>query len=165
MKYSLGTIVKLSGVALVALALVAFVACGGSSEGSDEAETGGGGEEKVSEVGSSTVHVSLNEWSISPAHGGGFEADAGDSVFEIHNEGAAPHDLKIIKTELAPDALPVANGMVDLEAAGEVVGSVDPLLGGEAAVEQGHLEEGNYVLICNIPGHYQQGMFAALATR
>lgn len=162
MKYSLTAILKLGGVALLALALVAFIACGGSSDGSDDAGTTGGSEE-TPEGGANNVHVALNEWSISPEDGPAFEADAGDAVFEIHNEGAAPHDLKIIKTHLAPDALPVTDGVVDLEAAGEVVGGVDPLLGGEVVTEQGHLEAGDYVLICNIPGHYQAGMSAALA--
>ena len=159
MRYSPAAILKLTGAALLAVGLVALIACGGSPDGSDEAP------DDVSEGGSSTVHVALNEWSISPAHGSGFEAGKGDAVLEIHNEGAAPHDLKIIKTDLPPDALPTSNGIVDLEAAGEVVAGTDTLSGGEIVVEEAHLEPGNYVLVCSIPGHYQAGMTAALAVK
>lgn len=162
MRYSLATILKLVGAAVLAVALTSLIACGGSSSGSDEAGSASRDEE-ISEGGSGSVHVALNEWDIRPIEGSAFEIDAGDAVFEIHNEGAAPHDLKIIKTDLAPGALPIADGTVDLEAAGDVVGGVDPLLTGEVAVEEVHLERGNYVVVCTIPGHFDQGMTAALA--
>ena len=162
MRHSLAAILKLVGVAVLAVALVALIACGGSSDTSDESGSAGG-DEQTSEGGSGSVHVALTEWSITPAEGSALEAGAGDAVFEIHNEGAAPHDLKIIKTDLAPGALPITNGIVNLEAAGDVVGGVDPLLTGEVAVEEVHLERGNYVLVCTIPGHFDQGMTAALA--
>jgi uncharacterized cupredoxin-like copper-binding protein len=51
---------------------------------------------------------------------------------------------------------------VDQEAAGEVIGGVDPIAGGEIYVEPYSLDAGNYVIICTIPGHYQQGMSAEL---
>src|SRR4030042_617915 len=100
MRHSPAAILRLTGAALLAVGLVALIACGGSSGGSAEVADG------ASEGSSSTVHVSLNEWSISPAHGSGFEAGKGDAVIEIHNEGAAPHALKINKTDLPPTGLP-----------------------------------------------------------
>ena len=176
MRIEMATILKLATVALLALAVVAFIACGGSSSGSDDTATGGGGDDVAEhvddEVGDDeadehvdeggTVHVALNEWSITPAHGEAFEAGAGDVVFEIHNEGAVPHDFKIIKTDLAPDALPIGDGVVDMEAAGEVIGGADPLPGDIMVEEAYELEPGSYVIICTIPGHYQQGMTAEL---
>jgi uncharacterized cupredoxin-like copper-binding protein len=154
---------KVIGAAVLAVALVAFIACGGSSGGIDEAKTAGE-DEAVPEGGSGSVHVALNEWDIRPIEGSAFEINAGDAVFEIHNQGAAPHDLKIIKTDLAPGALPIRDGTVDLEAAGDVVGGVDPLLTGEVALEEVHLGRGNYVLVCTVPGHFDQGMTTRLQT-
>lgn len=170
MRNAIATMVKVSVVALLALALVALIsACGGSSSGSDGAATNGGSgdveehtDDGDGDEGGESVHVTLDEWSITPAHGEAFEAAAGEMVFEIHNDGAAPHDLKVIKTDLAPDALPIVDGVVDQEAAGEVIGGVDPIAGGEIYVEPYSLDAGNYVIICTIPGHYQQGMSAEL---
>ncbi len=158
MRNAMTAILKVTALALLALALVAFISACGSSSGGDEhtddpTDNGDGGD---------PVHVSLNEWSITPAHGVGFEAEAGEMVFEIHNDGAAPHDLKVIKTDLAPDALPITDGVVDQEAAGEVIGGVDPIPSGDIYVEPYNLDAGNYVIICTIPGHYQQGMSAEL---
>jgi uncharacterized cupredoxin-like copper-binding protein len=183
MRNSIVNLLKVTTVALLALALVAFIsACGGSSGGSD-ATSGDNGEvaEHVDddehaddehaddadahEEGGDTVHVSLNEWSITSADGATFEASAGDVVFEIHNEGAAPHDFVIIKTDLAPDALPIADGLVDQEAAGEVIGGVDPLPGDIEVQEPFNLDAGSHVIICSIPGHYQQGMNAQLTVQ
>lgn len=174
MRIGIRDLLKLTVVALVALALVAFITGCSSSGGSDDAAAHEDADEVAEHVeememeadeGGGTVHVALNEWSISPAHGEGFEAGAGDVVFEIHNEGAAPHDFKIIKTDLAADALPISGGVVDQEAAGEVIGGVDPIPSGEIYVEPYDLEAGNYVIICTIPGHYQQGMFAELTVQ
>jgi uncharacterized cupredoxin-like copper-binding protein len=190
------SILKVSAVALLALALLAFIAGCNSSSGSDDDTTSGAGDEVAEHVddenaddaeehaddadnhddadehtdadeheGGDTVHVSLSEWGISPAHGEAFEAQAGEMVFEIHNDGAAPHDLKVIKTDLAPDALPIADGVVDQEAAGEIIGGVDPIPSGDIYVEPYDLDAGSYVIICTIPGHYQQGMQAELTVQ
>jgi uncharacterized cupredoxin-like copper-binding protein len=111
----------------------------------------------------STVHVTLSEWGVTGAHDNALSASSGAAVFEIHNDGVAPHDLKIVKTDLSPDALPLSEGLVDMDAAGELFGGVDPIPGGEIVVESGYeLVPGDYVLLCSIPGHYQQGMFAQL---
>ena len=126
------------------------------------------GEAGHEQEGSGSLHVALDEWSITGAHKGtdSLTADAGEVVFEVHNEGAAPHNLFIVKTDLAADALPMAdNGTVNLETAGEVIGGVDEFPGGEIRVETYHLEPGHYVLICTIPGHYQQGMFVELTVQ
>jgi uncharacterized cupredoxin-like copper-binding protein len=183
MNSTMTSILKLALVGLLALALVAFIAaCSSSSGDGEDAASGGNGDvaehvddadehedadaddhgETEEQEDGGAVHVSLTEWGIAPAHGETFEADAGELVFEIHNEGAAPHDLKVIRTDLSPDALPVTDGLVDQEAAGEVIGGVEPIPGGEIYVEPYHLEAGDYVIICTIAGHYQQGMSAGL---
>ncbi len=177
MRNAITAMIKMSAVALLALALVAFIsACTGSSGAGDDAATNGGSGDVAEHVedadehtddgdgdgGGESVHVTLDEWSITSAHGEAFELDAGEMVFEIHNDGAAPHDLMVIKTDLAPDALPIVDGVVDQEAAGEVIGGVDPIAGGEIYVEEYSLDAGSYVMVCTIPGHYQQGMSAEL---
>ena len=95
-----------------------------------------------------------------------FTANAGEITFEVHNEGRVSHNLVIIRTDLAADALPFAdvnNHFVDEEAAGEKIGEIEEFRGG-GAMEVGSftLTPGRYVLICNLSRHYDSGMFAEL---
>ena len=76
--------------------------------------------------------------------------------------------MLVIRTDLAPDALPTAGeGQAD-EAQVTVVGEVRPPFdGGSGASVTLNFDAGNYVLICNVfndafpPGHYGRGMSAA----
>ncbi len=95
-----------------------------------------------------------------------FTANAGEITFKVRNEGSGSHNLVIIRTDLAADALPFAfdgTSFVDEEAAGEKIGEIEQFRG-EGAVEVGSftLTAGRYVLICNLSTHYEKGMFAEL---
>jgi len=108
------------------------------------------------------VHAHLDEWSVKlePAS----IAKSGRVTFEAHNHGKVPHQLVVIKTDLNPADLPLERVAVDVEAAGEQLLSVDvPAADGEAGrqVSATELDPGEYAIICNIPGHYQQGMYAS----
>jgi hypothetical protein len=93
-------------------------------------------------------------------------ATAGPLNFAIHNDGPSVHEFVVFKTELAPEALPTNDdGTVDEE--GKGVQHIDEIE--DIAVDSDHsldvdLDAGKYVLICNLPGHYAQGMHAALTT-
>jgi uncharacterized cupredoxin-like copper-binding protein len=138
----------LSMVTLVALALGA-AACGG----------GGGG----------TVDVTLQEFEVAPAQ---TSVEAGEATFNLTNKGPDdPHEFVVIKTDLAPDALPTsADGSVDENGAGiEVIGEVAEFPPGETRTGKFTLEAGKYVLICNVveevsgttESHYKMGMRTA----
>jgi uncharacterized cupredoxin-like copper-binding protein len=51
--------------------------------------------------------------------------------------------------------------MVDIEAAGELIGEIESIGAGDIEVLNVMLDAGNYALICNIAGHYEQGMHAS----
>jgi uncharacterized cupredoxin-like copper-binding protein/mono/diheme cytochrome c family protein len=104
-----------------------------------------------------TVDVGLVEFVVNPARD---TADAGALTFSVSNDGAIIHNFRAIKTDLAPDALPTANAQAD-EAQLDVVASLPEFNAGETAEVSVDLEAGSYVLICNIPGHYDLGMRAA----
>jgi len=90
-------------------------------------------------------------------------AQAGEVTFEVHNEGEVSHEFAIIKADTDSADLPVSGTAVDEEAAGELIGRVDQFAGGgEIEVHTFELEAGTYALICNIAGHYEQGMQAQL---
>ena len=86
---------------------------------------------------------------------------AGAVDFQVSNDGVGlPHNLRVIRTDLAPDALPVSSGQVD-EAQVNVVASSQDLAQGATETVSATLAGGNYVLICNIPNHYTSGQYTA----
>ena len=143
---------------LLSVLSVIIVACGGSGVTPDAADAHDDGTQAAERV----VHATLDEWSITGHDGeAGFAVPAGEVTFEAHNEGDTVHELVLIRTDLDAADLPV-QGVVDEEAAGTVLGRTSQFGGGEMELLSYHLEPGNYALICNIPGHYQQGMYAQL---
>jgi len=66
----------------------------------------------------------------------------------------------VFKTDLAPDALPVdEDGNVDEAGEGvELVDEIEDIAPGDTPSLTVNLDAANYVIICNIPGHYAQGM-------
>jgi uncharacterized cupredoxin-like copper-binding protein len=114
--------------------------------------------------GGGTVAVTLQEFSVIPAQD---SVEAGEVTFEVENTGPDDvHEFVVIKTDLAPDALPTdENGAVDEEGEGmEVIDEIEDIPVGETPSLTVELDAGNYVLICNIwdeeeqEAHYAQGM-------
>jgi uncharacterized cupredoxin-like copper-binding protein len=91
-------------------------------------------------------------------------AKAGSVRFDITNQGPSTHEFVVLKTNLADDQLPTTDeGTVDEKAEGlEDVDEVEDIAAGSAQTLTADLDSGNYVVICNLPGHYQQGMHAGL---
>jgi len=91
-------------------------------------------------------------------------ASAGSVTFNIDNQGPATHEFVVFKTDLAPDALPTASdGTVDEEGKGvQHIDEVEDIAAGSTQTLTTDLKSGSYVVICNLPGHYQQGMRAPL---
>jgi uncharacterized cupredoxin-like copper-binding protein len=112
-----------------------------------------------------TVNVTLQEFAIVPSPA---TAPAGAVTFHVTNSGPNEvHEIVVIKTDLAPDALPTgADGAVDEEAEGlEPVDEIEDIAVGATEDLKVNLEAGNYVLICNIVeddvAHYDSGMRTA----
>ncbi len=151
-----------------AVAVLALVAMGCSDDDGDEtgamAETGATGT-----TGGTTIDVTLQEFAVLPAQE---SAPAGDITFNVTNTGPEDtHEFVVFKTDLAPDALPVASdGSVDEEGEGvELIDEIEDIAVGDNPTLTVSLEAGSYVLICNIVEeeedetivHYQQGMRTA----
>ena len=94
---------------------------------------------------------------------------AGEITFSVKNEGPSVHEFVVFKTDLAPDQLPLTkdeNGIdiVDEEGTGvEHIDEIEDIAVGSTQELKVTLQAGNYVLICNLPAHYQQGMHAAFS--
>jgi len=156
-------------VLAVALLATAAIACGGKKSSTSATATQGGNETPAATETSpappgnaqSEVSVTLVEYQVKPNVD---SVPSGTVTFEARNIGGAEHALHVIKTDLAPDALPVnADGSVDEEAAGVT-------MAGHVTGIQPQQEPGAYVLVCNVVqetaggesiSHYKQGMHVA----
>ena len=86
---------------------------------------------------------------------------AGDTTFDVTNNGPSTHEFVVFKTDLAPESLPIKDGIVDEKGKGVTqLGVVADIAPGETKDLSLQLEPGSYVAICNLPGHYQAGMHA-----
>jgi len=86
---------------------------------------------------------------------------AGETKIGVRNRGSQPHDLVVLRTDLAPDKLPYDAGRAKAGEPGLAARTKELRAGGTAAVTA-TLEPGQYVLICNVAGHYGLGMRTAL---
>jgi uncharacterized cupredoxin-like copper-binding protein len=93
---------------------------------------------------------------------------AGTVHFRILNQGPTTHEVIVVRTDRAPGKLPLqGDGLtVDEEAPGiDFLDEVEGLDIDDRQTLVLDLEAGNYVLYCNLEGHYLGGMHAALAVR
>ena len=129
--------------AAVALALV-VAACGGA--GQAQAPEG------------SQLVVELTDYKVSLSV---TTVKSGSLKIGVRNLAAMEHSLAVIKTDLAPDKLPVDGATAKAKEDGKV-GEVSSIAANKSASLTVTLAPGKYVLICNIAGHYQLGMHAGL---
>jgi uncharacterized cupredoxin-like copper-binding protein len=105
-----------------------------------------------------TVNVNETSYKIEPAND---SAPAGSVTFHVINKATdMAHDLKVIKSDLDAAKLPTDSaGNVDMTQV-SLVGGTDTIQPNGNADVTLNLQAGHYVLICSIPGHYAQGMYA-----
>ena len=124
-------IVAVLTAATVVLAAVAAIRAPASGAGTDGKEAAGSGVTT-----SQTAHLTLSEFSIE----GDLEIRPGQTVFEVHNDGSATHNL------VFEDGVRTS----DLNS-GEI-----------GIIEESDLAEGSYVVFCDIAGHREAGMETTL---
>jgi uncharacterized cupredoxin-like copper-binding protein len=84
---------------------------------------------------------------------------AGSIKIGVRNLGAMEHSFEVIKTDLAPDKLPVDGATAKAKEDGKV-GEIASIPAGKSAAVTVNMAPGKYVFICNIASHYQLGMHA-----
>ena len=81
----------------------------------------------------------VGAWRLGSAAGGELPTVAsGDLRFELSNADGVRHSFVVVRTELEGTDLPVSGGRVDLEQAGELVGTVETVLPG--GTEGAHIQ-------------------------
>lgn len=118
----------LAVLAAFALSIAAFLIAAGDGGGGASASTGGA---------PATVHVALDEMTITPA---AITLEAGGALHVV-NEGGVPHNLTVADQDLTTgDLAPGESLQLDLSG----------------------LAPGDYTVVCTIPGHEDAGMTATL---
>ncbi len=149
--------------AAVALVIALAVAgCGSSSDSNTDSagkSTAPGGATQSTTAPVSTIDAALNEWSITT---NAPNAKSGEVTFDASNEGQAPHELVVLKTDQPAGSLKVTDGRVSEK---DSVGEVSELAAGKSGSTSIDLKPGKYVLVCNITGHYEQGMYTSLTVK
>jgi uncharacterized cupredoxin-like copper-binding protein len=82
---------------------------------------------------------------------------AGKVKIGVRNVGTMEHSFEVLKTDVAPDKLPVDGASAKAREDGKV-GEIKSIAAGKSAAVTIDLVPGKYVFICNIAGHYQLGM-------
>jgi uncharacterized cupredoxin-like copper-binding protein len=105
----------------------------------------------AAESSATRVNLRLVEFKI---QGGPLTAKRGAVTFAVKNNGTVAHELVVLKTTIAPSKLPVKRSKASEPGK---VGRVGPIKRGKSAALNLTLSAGKYVLLCNLPAHYQAG--------
>jgi uncharacterized cupredoxin-like copper-binding protein len=81
---------------------------------------------------------------------------AGKVTFNVKNGGSMVHEFVVLKTTTPGADLKVTNGQAD--ETGNVAETGDMPAGSTKTLTL-NLKAGHYVVLCNLPGHYQGGMW------
>lgn len=89
---------------------------------------------------------------------------AGEVIFSVHNMAMTEeHEMVLVKLKSADQPIPVLKGKHRIdEKKLKSLGEVSGLKPGADGKLKATLTRGSYLLFCNISGHYEAGMHAAL---
>jgi uncharacterized cupredoxin-like copper-binding protein len=108
------------------------------------------------------VNVRLEDFKVRPDVA---VVPAGTVSFRILNQGPTTHQVIFVRTDRAPDKLPLQRDGLTVNEDAPGIDLLDEV-GGLDIDDQRTLDlrmaPGHYVLYCNLEGHYLGGMYAAL---
>ena len=137
-----GSIFKTLPVAL--FLTVATVGCGADSNDGTNAT-------------SNNITGTLHEWVVEVD---ATTAAAGDVTFTITNEGTIGHEFLVVKTDIAVGEIPLDGDHFAEPTDGiEVIDEIGEFAKGTTESLTMNLTPGTYQLVCNLPEHYEAGMY------
>ncbi len=151
----IGTFMKSAEMAMVALLVGASLGLVGCGTDPSDGATGGGPD--AAPVVSNKITGNVEEWKVNVS---AQSAEAGEVIFAIANYGSIQHEFLVTKTSYEPGKIPIGtNNRFDEEDKGlSVVDEIPEWAVNESKVLKVNLEAGTYELLCNIEGHYGNGM-------
>ena len=102
-------------------------------------------------LGSGTVKVAMKEWGFAPTP---VKVNAGKVTFVVKNAGKLKHEFLVLRTKTPANKLPVKGTTAVVRG---LVGRINRFKGGLTKTLTLTLKPGHYVLLCNLPAHYQVG--------
>jgi uncharacterized cupredoxin-like copper-binding protein len=106
-----------------------------------------------------SVKIVMGDYTFTPPDA---TAAAGKVKITAPNDGQLVHELVLARTNADPSKLPTtSDGSVDEEALNSP-GEIADVAAGATKRGTFNLKAGNYVMFCNVPGHYAQGMYGTL---
>lgn len=116
------------------------------------------------------IVVTLKDFQVHPST---TQANSGWLTFKAVNDGNNIHELVILQTDMNPAKLPrkeaknlegiATEYLVNEEDARiKIIDEIKEFPSGTSQEKKIHLKPGQYVLFCNIPGHYDKGMYSSL---
>jgi caa(3)-type oxidase subunit IV len=150
--FALGLVLVAPLVLIVALTIPQPSSQPASVQQQAASQPSGSSSAQTISVSETTFKISLNPENV----------HAGQVTFHVTNNAHdLPHQFTIVKTNLPAGQLPVSGGQVD-ESQLDVIGKTNVLPTGASTDLTVTLTPGKYVMFCNVSGHYQAGMYAAL---
>jgi uncharacterized cupredoxin-like copper-binding protein len=158
-------------LAIAAIAAIPIAGCGDDDSTTDTTEATEAQEETESgtaaaggEGGGATLEIKMGDYFFDPKNA---TAQPGATTIEAPNEGKLEHELVVFKTDLNAADLPTdSDGNVDEEqieqGGGEEEGEIEDVEPGESKSDEFDLPPGKYVMFCNLPGHYERGMYGTI---
>ncbi len=153
---------------LVALAAFSFAACGDDNNSGDNAgtTTSTPATTTAEETAGKSVEIKMGEYFFDPKN---VTVSAGDVKITAPNTGKVLHELVLLKTNKDPGSFEVSGGEVDekaLEDSGiEIPGEIADVEPGKTKSATLKLAAAKYAMICNVPGHYEQGMYGSVTAK
>ena len=140
----------------------------------------GAGSSITPTAGSGAIVAGLSEFKIEMAAS---SANTGRLAFSVTNNGTVDHEFLVIRTDTAAGDLPTKNGVLDIEAMGGTmepgmhmpgmspdsemqhppgtVGELEDIKPGTTAqLTIDNMAAGHYAIVCDLPTHYELGMYA-----
>jgi len=113
-------------------------------------------------AGTTALTITMTDFAFTPKS---VTAPAGAVKLTAPNAGKAPHELVLVKFAGDPGTLPTTtdgdaneDAFPESDLPGEI-GETEPGASGTLTVT---LPAGQYVMLCNVPGHYKAGMYGTL---
>jgi uncharacterized cupredoxin-like copper-binding protein len=135
---------RVGGVAVAALALFAVPACSKASA-------------------AAPLHVSVKEFRLVPTE---TSVKAGKVKLTVANNGKVEHEVVAFKSDLPDGGFPMTADKTRVNEDGAGITHIDPeaeeVKPGKTKTVTLDLKPGRYVFVCNISGHYTQGMHAVV---
>jgi uncharacterized cupredoxin-like copper-binding protein len=136
--------------------LLIGAACSSSNDASSPSTT----ESTGTAAAGGTVSVSLNQWTITPS---ATTVPSGSVTFNVANDGTVTHEFVVLQTDTPAAEIPIESfegeqDRIDEDTAGTNVGETGDMDAGATQALTIDLAPGHYVFVCNLPGHYGQGM-------